>query len=247
MICTGTQLQLHGTASSYDSLRWITHGDGTFTNDTILNPVYTPGAGDVSSGSVKLRLTATGANGCFASVLNLAINPVPVVHLSVLPGDTLCGGQTAHLSVDTIQGGHYLWTPGGFTAPDINVDTSLTHGFGSGWFRARITNSGNCSSSDSVRVTFKDCSGIAESTAGPDYEIYPNPNDGTFTLKTRNRSGQMTIRLLNALNIVVFEDKDIEVTKGFSRTYNLPDLPAGIYILKMEDRDGKNNMKMIVK
>lgn len=247
IICSDARLQLHASASSFDSLRWISHGDGTFTNDTILDPVYTPGVQDISHGSVRLRLTASGVNGCFSSVINLGLEQAPVIHLTVIPNDTLCAGQSVHLSVDPISGGHYLWTPGGFTTASITVDTSLTHGFGSRWFQVRISSSNNCSSSDSVRITFKDCSGI-ETNGKPIYAIYPNPNDGTFTLKIRNHlAGQMTIRLQNALNVVVMEDKDIEVSKEFVKTYKLSMLPAGIYLLTLEDKAGKENVKMMVK
>jgi hypothetical protein len=246
-ICAGHTLQLHGTASSYDSLRWITFGDGTFSNDTILNPIYTPGVNDVTAGSVKLRLKATGANGCNASSLHVAIAVIPVPHLTILPDDTICGGQSAHLFADTIPGGHYLWTPGGFITPEITVDTSLTGGFGSRWFLLRIINSSNCSSSDSLRVTFKDCSGIEEIIAGSRYEVFPNPNDGTFKVKIRNHSpGHLTIRLQNMLNLMIFEDKDLEVSRDFIKTYKL-NMPSGIYILTFEDNEGKTNIKMIVR
>jgi len=246
-ICAGQSLQFHATASSYDSLRWITFGDGTFSNDTILNPIYTPGISDVTAGSVKLRLKATGANGCNASNLHLAIAATPAApHLTVLPDDTICGGQSAHLFADTIPGGHYLWTPGGYTTPGITVDTSLTGGFGSMWFRLRITNSSNCSSFDSLRVTFKDCSGIEEIPAGSRYEVFPNPNDGTFTVKIRNNSpGHLIIRVQNVLNLIIFEDKDLEVSGDFIKTYKL-NMPSGIYILTFEDNEGKPNIKMIV-
>jgi hypothetical protein len=248
LICRGNLLQLHATASSYDSLRWFTSGDGIFSNDTILNPVYTPGVNDVSTGSVKLRLKANGVNGCYTSHFNLQISANPVVHLTILPDDTVCGGQVIHLFADTIPGGHYLWTPGGFITPEITVDTSLTGGFGSKWFRVRISNSSNCASSDSVKITFKDCTGIEEKASGPIYEIYPNPNNGTFTLKIRNHSpGHITIRLQNALSLLIFEDKDVEVSRGFIRTYKLNTLPPGIYILVLEDNEGRNNFKMIVK
>ena len=248
MVCAGLGLQLHGTASSYDSLRWTTFGDGTFSNDTILTPIYTPGLNDVSSGSVKLRLKANGANGCYASSLHLAIAAIPVPHLTILPDDTVCAGQSVHLFADTIPGGHYLWTPGGFTTPEITVDTSLTGGFGSKWFRVRITNPSNCASYDSLMVTFKDCSGIQETETASSYEVFPNPNNGTFTLKIKNHSpGHVTLRLQNALNLMIFEDKDLEISRGFIKTYKLNLLPPGIYILTLEDNEGKNNIKMIVK
>jgi hypothetical protein len=246
-ICAGHALQLQGTAFSYDSLRWTTFGDGIFSNDTILNPIYAPGVNDVSAGSVKLRLKATGANGCYSSSLNLAIAAIPVSHLTILPDDTICGGQSAHLFADTIPGGHYLWTPGGFTTPEITVDTSLTGGFGSRWFRMRIINSANCFSTDSLRVTFKDCSGIEETIAGSRYEVFPNPNDGTFKVKIRNPSpGHLTIRLQNVINLMILEDKDLKVSRDFIKTYKL-NMPSGIYILTFEDNEGKTNIKMIVR
>jgi hypothetical protein len=201
----------------------------------------------VSAGSVKLRLKATGANGCTASSLHLAIAAIPVPHLTILPNDTICGGQSAYLFADTIPGGHYLWTPAGFITPDITVDTSLTGGFGSRWFRLQITNSSNCSSYDSLRVTFKDCSGIEEISAGSRYEVFPNPNDGTFKVKIRNHSpGHLIIRLQNVLDLTIFEDKDLEVSGDFIKTYKL-NMPSGIYILTLEDNEGKTNIKMIVR
>ncbi len=248
MVCAGKALQLHGTASAYDSLRWTTFGDGTFSNDTILNPFYTPGPDDVNSGAVRLRLKAIGDNGCNSNSLHLAIAAIPVPHLTILPDDTVCGGQVVHLFADTIPGGHYLWTPGGFITPEITVDTSLTGGFGSKWFRLMITNSLGCSSSDSLKVTFKDCTGIEETETGSRYEIYPNPNNGTFTLKIRNHShGHVTIRLQNAINLLIFEDRSVDVSGGFNKIYKLNLLPPGIYILTLEDNDGKNFIKMIVK
>jgi len=53
--------------------------------------------------------------------------------------------------------------------------------------------------------------------------------------------------LQNALNLMIFEDKDLEVSRGFIKTYKLNMLPPGIYILTLEDNEGKNNIKMIVR
>lgn len=247
-LCAGQTLQLHGTVSAYDSVRWTTYGDGTFSNDTIISPIYTPGANDISSGLVKLRLKANGANGCYASSLHLTLAPLPVPGFTILPDDTVCAGLPIHLFADPVAGGHYLWTPGGYTTSDITVDTSMTHGFGSRWFKLRVTNAANCVASDSVRITFKDCTGIGETEAGTGIGIYPNPNDGSFTLKIRNHiPGHVNIYLQNALNVVIFEEKDVEMPGNLTRTYKLNTLPRGIYVLTVEDHDVKTNLKMIVR
>jgi len=65
LLCTGESLLLNNAvARDYDSLLWTTNGDGTFIHDTTLNAVYTPGADDISSGSVKLTLFGSGIAPC---------------------------------------------------------------------------------------------------------------------------------------------------------------------------------------
>ncbi len=59
-ICVPWIYQLRGLALNYDSLAWSTSGTGTFDDPTILEPNYTPSAGDVASGSVILTLTGFG-------------------------------------------------------------------------------------------------------------------------------------------------------------------------------------------
>lgn len=51
-------------AMNFDALNWQTSGDGVFDNSSILNPEYTPGAGDIAAGSVMLTLNASGIDPC---------------------------------------------------------------------------------------------------------------------------------------------------------------------------------------
>jgi len=46
------------------ALQWSTSGDGTFSDTTALNPVYTPGTADIANGDVELCLTAVAFDGC---------------------------------------------------------------------------------------------------------------------------------------------------------------------------------------
>jgi hypothetical protein len=69
--CQSTPYQCNGNASNYTSVAWTTSGTGTFSNSTILNPVYTPSAADVSAGSVVLTMTATGVSGNVTDMVTL--------------------------------------------------------------------------------------------------------------------------------------------------------------------------------
>lgn len=58
LICEGMEYQLNGQAVNYTELLWETSGTGTFSDATILDPVYTPGVEDIQAGEVILSLTA---------------------------------------------------------------------------------------------------------------------------------------------------------------------------------------------
>ncbi len=85
-ICEGSTFQpLDATALNYTGLDWTTAGDGTFNDASLLNPVYTPGAGDITAGSVVLTLTAF-ANGTCPDVtddLTLSISDQPTAFAGV--------------------------------------------------------------------------------------------------------------------------------------------------------------------
>jgi hypothetical protein len=66
-ICVNETIQLSGSAIYQDSVLWKSDGDGTFDDIRILNPVYTPGQGDIDRGYVYLRLTAYDSIPCVTS------------------------------------------------------------------------------------------------------------------------------------------------------------------------------------
>jgi hypothetical protein len=64
-ICPGESYELlEATADNYSGLLWETNGDGGFDNDATLNPVYTPGEGDIAAGTVDLCITAQALDPC---------------------------------------------------------------------------------------------------------------------------------------------------------------------------------------
>ena len=58
--CEDNPVQVLGYAANYQSIQWTTAGDGTFSDATIANPVYTPGTQDVANGTVNLTMNVTG-------------------------------------------------------------------------------------------------------------------------------------------------------------------------------------------
>ncbi len=78
-------------ASNFKSLLWSTSGDGTFNFSNALNPVYTLGSNDVSSGNAELSLFAEGWGECSNATDQLIIqtSPAPVANAGI--DITVCG------------------------------------------------------------------------------------------------------------------------------------------------------------
>jgi len=247
-ICQGSTYQLQASASDYDSLHWSTTGDGVFDSLNNLTPVYTPGAQDKLSGSVILTLTAFNANGSSRNNMILTLISPPDASIIVVPNDTLCAGQTATLSVDTAGNIQYFWTPGGFTSSSITVDTSQTGGMGGRLFKVRLTSKWGCQNSDSTAIFFKDCTGIEE--AGDNFTclVYPNPNNGLFTVEIRSPEPEMVdLTLISQLNVPVFSENQISAGKKWKRMFDFTDLPSGIYMLTIQGTIHLFSVKIVIR
>ena len=246
-ICAGQNYILYGTASHYDSIRWFTNGDGSFNDPRILNPVYTPGTNDVINESVRLKIVAYGANGNTNSFMFLSISGIPSAHISVAPDDTVCSWQTVHLYSNASGADTYLWSPGSFTTPDIAADLSTVGTPGSYWFRVVVKNHLNCSAADSMLIHFKDCLGIEEIGHAFLSEIYPIPNDGIFTLMIQAKAETtIDLKMLNLLNIPVYEEKNWVVSGKVRREFDFTRLPSGVYFLELERKEGKIIYKVLI-
>jgi hypothetical protein len=79
-ICENHSPGMNAIATNYETLLWTTFGDGTFSNNTILNPTYTPGANDISSGSAELILEVSNGGITLNDGMILYISHLPIVY-----------------------------------------------------------------------------------------------------------------------------------------------------------------------
>ncbi len=115
-VCANSTLLLSSSDSTYCiSLLWTTSGDGTFDDPAILHPVYTPGPGDVFTGTVDLTLTgyslALSCPTATSVVVITIIKPVtasagPDVSACAITPFTITGATAANYS-------SLLWTSNG--------------------------------------------------------------------------------------------------------------------------------------
>ncbi len=113
-ICQTGSHTLAGIASGYSAVVWSTAGDGTFSSTAILNPVYTPGTGDISAGNVKLTLTTSAVSPCAGNAsdfMMLIIQKLPTANAGA--DATICQSDTHTLSGAATNNTGVLWTTSG--------------------------------------------------------------------------------------------------------------------------------------
>ena len=99
-ICQGNTYSVSGSiGGSATSSLWSTGGDGSFSNASALNTIYTPGTADIANGTVLLTLTTNdpaGPCGAASSSFTLTINPGATVAAGA--DQSVCENGTASLS-----------------------------------------------------------------------------------------------------------------------------------------------------
>jgi PKD repeat protein len=94
-IMEGQSLNIaHASASSYNTMSWLSDGDGVFSSNSNLNTIYTPGANDIANGSVSLNLSVSSIAPCTGDVQDGLI-------LTVLPATSAFAGADASICENT--------------------------------------------------------------------------------------------------------------------------------------------------
>ncbi|HSN50863.1 MAG TPA: T9SS type A sorting domain-containing protein, partial [Bacteroidales bacterium] len=243
--CAGSAIDLGASAATnFASLEWTTTGNGTFDNNSILHPVYTPGSQDIQLGSVKLILMNTPLSSACASLsdtLLVSISPVPQVNLGA---DTaICANLQVLLDATIANGTSYLWS-NGLTTAVITVDSTGT-GIGSRYYSVTVTDQNTCSATDSIKISFKDCTGINEIT-NLGFIYYPNPSNGSVTLEFHSATSQnIRVKILSPTGGNIFNDS-FSVMGSLVRKIDLNSLAQGTYLLELSNGKEKMVKKLVI-
>jgi PKD repeat protein len=167
----------------------------------------------------------------------------PVVEITTDPGDSACWYQPITLDAAIPTGTAYLWSPGGETTPSITVDGN-TYGYGTHTFSVTVTSADGCEQTVSHDIYFDECTGIGEPAQGSSASIFPNPNNGKFTMVLEGK-GTNDLRILNLLGTTVYEERGLSINGKVTRSLDL-NLSSGLYYLIVQNSEGKTIRKFSV-
>jgi hypothetical protein len=97
-----------------------------------------------------------------------------------------------------------------------------------------------CKDTSSIRIEFSYCTGLDANANQVRIGLFPNPNDGSFTLEA---PFDLQLQVVNGLGQVV---KEIILSQGSSRNVDLTDLSPGVYFLTGQHETMRINEKIII-
>ncbi len=166
-------------------------------------------------------------NGCSKDT-NILIT-VSTLTAAITAPLTICQGDSVTLY--TSGGGTYKWSTGSSTSSILVKPAATTT------YSVIITN-GACVKDTSVTVTIEICStsGIENyHGASSLVNVFPNPNNGVFTLQSSVVSGQSSVEVYNVLGEKIYSQSS---TLNSQFSINISNQPNGVYLYRITTQEG---------
>lgn len=218
-ICVGTNVIL--TANGTTSYMWNT---GTNNASISVNP----------QSNTSYTLTGYNTNGCAGTATQfIKVNALPTVNALTSAQGLICVGETATLTA--MGGTNYMWNNGA-TSSTLTVSPATTT-----TYTVKGTDVNGCENLAAVTQSVSECTDLETLMEEGQLKIYPNPNNGVFTVQM-GKKGNYTIDIFNVLGELVAKDK----ITNTSVSINL-DGRKGIYVYSIwNEKKRVANGKLIV-
>ncbi|MBK7213160.1 MAG: T9SS type A sorting domain-containing protein [Bacteroidales bacterium] len=216
---------------------------GVFQGNGVTGNVFDPAIAGAGNQTVTYTYADPITQCLVSASTSITVNALPSVALH----DTAsCGNRAVTLNATVPSGSSYLWTPGNQTTASIVADT-IGRGLGVFNYSVKVTDANNCAATKSFSLTFFDCTGIDDPKASSFFEIYPNPNSGEFVINCNTiPEGKYTIRIYNAMNSLVYSEKEVSLSNGAHKQLNVRNLSSGMYLLRIENNHNGWSKQFII-
>jgi hypothetical protein len=156
-------------------------------------------------------------------------------------------------TVTITHNGNVLYVPSGFASyawsyegAPVGGNDAFLFTQGDGLYTVSATDVNGCTVTDEFTLI---TTGVlsAGRTGAVRMEVFPVPNNGTFTVVGEGLTGSTAeVRVLDVAGRVVYAG-GARVTNGTMRTALLLDLPSGAYAVQMADADRVGTVRMVVR
>jgi hypothetical protein len=135
-------------------------------------------------------------------------------------------------------------TPPGDT---VYYQIEVVNPFGCNPNKAMNYNSSRSNQANTIAYIVPDTTGIRQlQQIGFAIEVYPNPNNGNFTIRLNSpKTSMMSTMLYNAVGQLVYSES-FEISGKLNKTLSFEDLPQGVYMLRVSNGEGSIVKKVVI-
>ncbi len=230
---------------SFPTLSAIYHPENTyqwFKDGAAISGATTANLNTLTDGSYTVQVTNPSSCSNVSTAVNIVTNTLPAVSFSGL-STTICTIDAPLLLTGSPAGGN-------FSGTGINGNTFDPAVAGAGTYAINYTyvNSGGCDTTVSQSIEVTVCSGIAIKTNVSSLNLYPNPNDGIFTVEFNAGSpSNMMLQVTDITGKVVYTGNVATVRGNNIHHLQVNELQKGFYMLKISDAQGEFNKSFVIR
>jgi hypothetical protein len=218
-VCSGVTASL--TASGATTYTWM---PGNVSGSTFTV---------VATGPSFTTYTVTGTTGaCSKSVsTNIVGLPNPTISIAATQS-VICIGQPVTLTASGAS--TYVWTGGVTNGTAFSPTTTATY---------TVTGTsaiGSCTATAAKTVSVSPCTGIQENAATAGFAVYPNPNNGSFTVQSSVFPATLVMYDVTGRQVIRKEITELETAVNASQLNN------GVYYISLSAANGSMNYKIVI-
>ena len=171
-------------------------------------------------------VVVTNVNGCMGSdsaVVTINSNPTVTASASSV---VVCVDDASVTLLGIPTGG--VWSGPGVSGSNFNPSIA---GVGAQTASYSYTDANGCSNIATVNVQVNACVGFVENILANGVSVYPNPNNGSFTLSVNANVADLTIKITDMQGRVVYASVENNVNAGFVKQISLDTQSSGMYLM----------------